>query len=86
MSDYTFTPPTTDETPMGDGPLFSRYKLARGITVLRTAGTYSSYRYPSVDEIDAAQEVYLGGHIYTVDATTAAALTSAGYAANLVVI
>jgi hypothetical protein len=40
---------------------------------------YSSYRYPSLTEVIAAEEVYLGGHIYEVDDEAAVRLTSAGY-------
>lgn len=76
---YRFTTPTVEETPAGGGPLFSRMTLNQGITVLRRQGVYSSYRYPSQGEVLAAEEVYLGGHIYEVDDATAARLTAAGY-------
>jgi hypothetical protein len=76
---YRFTTPTVEETPAGGGPLFSRMTLNQGISVLRTQGVYSSYRYPSLTEVLAAEEVYLGGHIYEVDDEAAVRLTSAGY-------
>lgn len=52
---------------------------ARGRTVLRIDGAYATYDDPAESLIDSATEVYLGGHVYTVDAATAAALTAAGY-------
>jgi hypothetical protein len=76
---YRFTTPTVEETPAGGGPLFSRMTLNQGISVLRTQGVYSSYRYPSLTEVLAAEEVYLGGHIYEIDDTAAVRLTQAGY-------
>ena len=76
---YRFTTPTVEETPAGGGPLFSRMTLHQGISVLRTQGVYSSYRYPSLTEVLAAEEVYLGGHIYEVDNIVASNLTAAGY-------
>lgn len=79
MATYRFTTPTEPETPMGQGPLFSRYELDRGISVLRKNGTYSSYRYPSLNEVLEADEVYLGGRIYDIDEATKNRLTAAGY-------
>ena len=51
----------------------------RGQTVLKEGGVYTTYGSVTVDQLAAAQEVYLGGHIYTVDSATATALTAAGY-------
>ena len=75
----TFTPPTVIEGPAGGGTLFSRYRLPRGITVLKENGVYSSVRFPDVDRVNAAQEVYLGGHIYTITEAVSALLIDAGY-------
>jgi hypothetical protein len=79
MATYKFTTPTTPETPLGQGPLFSRYELDRGISVLRKNGVYSSYRYPSLEETLNAEEVYLGGRIYIIDEAKKDSLTAAGY-------
>lgn len=79
----TFTPPTVDEAPAGEGPLFYRYKLTRGISVLKVGAAYREVRYPSQEEIEAADITYMGGHAHTVDATEAAALTAAGYGAYI---
>lgn len=78
MATWTFTTPTVDEAPAGVGPLFSRVQIARGVTVLETAGAYSAVRYPVNDEIEAATTAYVGGHEYTVDDDTKAALIAAG--------
>lgn len=77
----TFTPPTVDETPAGFGPLFYRFRIARGITVLKTGGVYTQHRYPADTDLAAADVVYLGGHPYPVDFAEADALTAAGYGA-----
>lgn len=76
---YNFTTPTVDETPAGDNVLFARYKIARGISVLRLNGIYSSYRYPSQAQTLAATEYYLGGTTTLIDQQTADDLTAQGY-------
>ena len=76
---YYFTPPTVDETPAGGGPLFERYKLTRGISVLRLNGVYSSFRYPSQVQTDQATEFYLGGTKTLITQDTADQLTAQGY-------
>lgn len=89
-----FQPPTADTLPPtvpgipGNDPVAYRLlrhfkNRAHGQTVLKTAGVYRTVEHPSQDELDAASEVYLGGHIYTVSATTAAALEAAGYTTTL---
>lgn len=77
MATWLFRPPTVDEGPAGGGPLFNRYELARGITVLETAGVYSSLRFPTQDEIAAATNAYLGGHEYVVSDAIKTALIAA---------
>ena len=51
----------------------------RGLTVLKIGGTYATHDSPECDVVESATEVYLGGHVYTVDAATASALNAAGY-------
>jgi hypothetical protein len=72
-----FFPPTIDEAPAGTG-LFWRYKLPRGISVLRINSKYRTARVPSTDEIDSASEYYAGGHEYEVSEETKTALINAG--------
>jgi hypothetical protein len=79
MANYYFTTPTIDETPAGDNILFERYKIARGISVLRVNGLYSSYRYPSQAQTLAAEEYYPGGTKTLINQATADALTAQGY-------
>jgi hypothetical protein len=79
MSNYYFTTPTVQETPMGGGVLFERYKMTKGVSVLRINGLYSSYRYPAQTDIDTATEFYLGGTKTLITQQTADALTAQGY-------
>lgn len=80
---YIFEPPTVAEAQHDTGPLLSRYRIPRGISVLLLDGLYVQRRFPSLDEIRASQQHYLGGHRYLVDSTVYAALLAAGYGANL---
>jgi len=72
-----FIPPTVDEGPAGFG-LFYRYKLSRGISVLKLSGSYVLRRVPSTDEIDNATEYYAGGHTHEVSEATKSSLLAAG--------
>jgi hypothetical protein len=72
-----FFPPTVNEGPAGFG-LFYRYKLTRGVSVLKTGNVYRKLRVPSTDQIDAASEYYAGGHEYDVTEAQKAALINAG--------
>jgi hypothetical protein len=76
---YRFTTPTVSEGPAGEGRLFGRYRLVRGITVLKIDGQYYQIRFPSSEEVEAAQEAYIGGYSYEVSAGEKAALEAAGY-------
>lgn len=81
---YRFTTPTVSEGPAGEGPLFERFRLVRGVTVLKVDGVYYETRYPAQEEIDAADAAYIGGYSYEVDATEKAALEAAGYTVETV--
>lgn len=59
---YYFSPPTEEYGPAGPGRLFYRYKLTRGITVLRTQGVWSEVRFPNQDQTTAAEWVFWGGY------------------------
>ena len=83
---YEFRPPVVREGPVGNDRLSQFYKLDKGITVVKTASGYEEYRYPTVDFVrDNADfsNVYLGGHVYVVSNSEAAALTAAGYGSRL---
>lgn len=76
---YRFTTPTVSEGPAGEGRLFSRYRLVRGITVLKIDGEYYEVRYPSSEEVQEADIAYIGGYSYPVDEAEKADLEAAGY-------
>lgn len=76
---YLFAPPTVNEGPMGGNWLFARYTRVQGVTVLKTGSVYTQIRFPSQDDLAAADIVYQGGHEYPVSATEAASLQAAGY-------
>ena len=77
---YIFTTPTILEEMDGEyHPLFSRIKIPKGITVLKTGGIYTEVRYPSHEEVEAADVAYIGGYSYEVDAAEKAALEAEGY-------
>jgi len=75
----TLTPPTRDQGPAGLDPLFVRYKIARGVSLLVTGTTVTEAQYPSQTEIDAADYFYQGGMVHTISASEATILTDAGY-------
>lgn len=95
----TFQPPTVVELPtLYTAPdrqhpveepvasLLFRYYAPRGPvgrTVLKRGGVYETVVTPTVDEVNDAEEAYLGGHVYEIDQATADALTAAGYGANI---
>ena len=81
---YRFTTPTVSEGPAGEGRLFSRYRLVRGITVLKIDGEYFELRYPSSEEVEDADIAYIGGYSYEVDAAEKADLEAAGYTVETV--
>lgn len=82
---YRFTTPTILEEMESDGhPLFSRIKIPKGITVLKDGGSYFQVRYPSAEEVAAADIAYIGGYSYEVTAGEKAALEAAGYTVETV--
>ena len=81
---YKFTTPTISEGPAGEGRLFERFRLVRGITVLKVDGIYYEMRYPSSEEVEAAEVAYIGGYSYPVDEAEKASLEAAGYTVETV--
>lgn len=73
-----FRPPTVDEGPAGGGHFLSRYKIARGDSIVKNGATYTRVRTPSLDEFLAATFVYQGGHEYEVTEGEKASLLAAG--------
>jgi hypothetical protein len=77
---YYFTPPTVEEGPAGGGALFYRYRLNRADTVLLNSdGSYSQYRSPGIEELEAAVRFYQGGHIYPLTEAERTSLIAGGY-------
>jgi hypothetical protein len=78
MTTYIFETPIIAEGPAGGHRLFQFYKLNRGISIVRDAGTYMQVRYLTDEDLRSYQEVYLGGNKHIVDETTKAALIAGG--------
>lgn len=74
MANWKFKTPTVEEGPAGGHRLFQFRTLTRGVTIVKIDGEYYQTRYPSQDELDTYEEVYMGGHEYIVDDATKAAL------------
>lgn len=81
---YIFKTPTISEGPAAGGRLFSRFRLVRAITVLKINGEYYEIRYPSAEEVAAADIAYIGGGTYPVDAAEKVSLEAAGYTVETV--
>lgn len=76
-----FTTPTQSEGVAGD-PLFSRYRIPVGMTVMRVNGVFTTSPYPwlgDIAELVEGQDYFLGGRSYVVSDETAAELSAAGY-------
>ena len=59
--------------------------IGRGISLLINGSTVTENRTPSQDDLAAADQYFLGGHVYTVDQATADILIAAGYSEYLTV-
>ena len=77
MPNYTFTTPVAEEGPIGDHRLFYFFKMNRGITIIKTSGTYRQVRYITDETLDDYTEVYRGGYNHTVNEATRTALIAA---------
>ena len=78
MTEYIFKTPTVREGPAGGGRLFHFYKLDKGITVVKSGGTYSLVRYLLDEDLVDYDVVYLGGRNHVVDEATKAELIAGG--------
>ena len=83
MTKYYLNPPTEEYGPAGGGRLFIRYRLTRGISLMRNNGVWSEIRFPTEDIIREADRFYLGGSVHEIDKVTYDNLTSQGYGANV---
>lgn len=72
--------PTVIEGPAAEDVLFYRYRIERGISLLRKQDdSYVLARYPWQGDVNAAKRAYLGGHEYELTPEEVSSLTDAGY-------
>ena len=83
MTKYYLTPPTEEYGPAGGGRLFIRYRLTRGLSLMRVNNVWSTTSFPTEDVIAAAELFYLGGHEYEISQGVYTELVNAGYGANV---
>lgn len=77
---YQLIPPSVKEPPAGMPPLFNRYGLLRGISLLVSwEDTVAQVRYPTEDQLAVSRIAYIGGHEYLVEDDEAQVLIDAGY-------
>jgi len=74
MANYIFTTPVVEEGPSGQHRLFYFYKLKRGLTIARYGEDYYIGRWFNHDELEDADEYWLGGHEHEVTEETKDAL------------
>lgn len=78
MTEYIFKTPIVREGPAGGGRLFHFYKLDKGITIVKSGGTYSQVRYLLDEDLVDYDVVYLGGRDHVVSETAKAELIAGG--------
>ena len=78
MTEYLFKTPVVQEGPAGGHRLFYFYKLNKGITIVKSGGTYSQIRYPLDEDLANYDVVYRGGYEYVVDEAAKAELIAGG--------
>lgn len=76
---YIFNPPTVEEAPAGFSRLFWRFRIARGDSILVYGTAIVRERTPGVDETQAADYCYLGGHSYVITPVEYNILVNGGY-------
>jgi hypothetical protein len=77
----TFEPPTVKQGVPGD-VLFSRFGSRVGQSVVKKGGVFVLDPFPWLGDLTGlvdGRDYFLGGHLYVIDASTAAALTAAGF-------
>ena len=83
MTKYYLTPPTEEYGPAGGGRLFIRYRLTRGVSLMRVNGVWQTTTFPTEDVMKAADLFYLGGREYEITKGIYDDLVQAGYGANV---
>jgi hypothetical protein len=81
LTAIVFTPPVVRERyPFRH---LTTYTIPRSTTILKEGGFYRQVSDPDIEELEAADEAYLGGRGYRVAPSEADDLTAAGYGAYL---
>jgi hypothetical protein len=83
MTKYYLTTPTEEYGPAGGGRLFIRYRLTRGVSLMRNAGVWSTTTFPTEDVMKAAELFYLGGSDYEISQGVYTELIAQGFGANV---
>lgn len=76
---YWFYTPYVNEGRDFGSPLFNRLQPKVGVSVLVTDGVPVEMRYPTQDDLAAADYYFLGGSVYEVTSEQRATLEAAGY-------
>lgn len=86
--DPFFFPPTLEEGGHfgGSHRLFSRYRLAAGVTVAVNGSAVTELMYPAQEDLLAYDRIYRGGYAHPVTPEEIDLLTAAGYADNIRVV
>lgn len=77
MANYIFRTPVVEEGYSTRG-LWRYLKETRGLSVVKSNGTYSLKRHMVDEDAQSYDELYLGGYEHTVDDATKAALIAGG--------
>lgn len=80
---YILTPPVVMEPAERAHRLFRRVPIPRGVSLLVTGTSVVESRWPTIEQQEAADVVYMGGHEYVLTDADAQVLIDAGYGANL---
>lgn len=64
---------------MGRGRLLFRFLTPQAVTVAKRGNKYYELRYPTTDELESYDVVYIGGYIHEVTLEEKTDLESAGY-------
>lgn len=78
MTEYIFKTPTVREGPAGGHRLFYFYKLNKGVSIVKSGGTYSQIRYPLDEDLNDYDVIYLGGRDHVVSEAVKAELIAGG--------
>lgn len=75
----TLQTPSEDDYLWTDHPLFSRFRVGRGLSLCVQGDTVTARQYIAQEDWDNYDQVYLGGHTYEITDAEAAVLSAAGF-------